>query len=121
MIFIKAFKSFLFACNGLKTAWNEEHNFRIEVLAAIAVIASIVYFDFSFFESALCIVAIVMVITAELVNTAIEDICNKIQPNQDPAIGRIKDMMAAFVLVSVIGAFFIGLYAFYNHFSYLFY
>ena len=98
------------------TTWKEEHNFRIEVFAAILVVFFIIYFDFSFIESVFCIIAITIVLSAEIINTAIEDLCNKIQPNYDPVIGKIKDTMGAFVTVSALGAFIVGVLVFYNHF-----
>ncbi len=116
MIFTKAFKSFLYACSGLKNVWREEHNFRIEVVAAVVVILCAIYFHFSLTETVFCLIAIITVLAAEIVNTAVEDICDKIQPELDPVIGKIKDLMAAFVLVSVSGAFVIGVAVFYHHF-----
>ena len=120
MIFTKAFKSFLYACNGLKNVWREERNFRIEIVAALVVAFCVAYFHFSLTEGLFCLLAITTVLAAEIVNTALEDMCDKIQPELDPAIGKIKDLMAAFVLVSVTGAFGIGIAVFYHHFLYNF-
>ena len=110
------YKSFVYALRGLKTVWNEERNFRIEILIAIFV-ALFAYFNrFSLIETTLLVVAIVMVIAGEIVNTTVEDLCNKIEPSHDVAIGKIKDMMAGFVLVNSIGASLVGLLVFLNHF-----
>ncbi|MEI6479125.1 MAG: diacylglycerol kinase [bacterium] len=49
-------------------------------------------------------------------NTAIEDLCNKVEPEHDPAIGKIKDTMAAFVFVSSIGVSILGILIFAHHF-----
>ncbi len=110
------FDSFKFAFNGLQTVWKEERNFRLGVFISIIVVAVIIYFKFSFVESAFCIIAMTMVLSAEIVNTAVEDICNKIEPNQDPMIAKIKDISSSLALVSVIGAFIIAVLVFYNHF-----
>lgn len=116
MILIKAYRSFLNACNGFKTVWSEEHNFRIEVAAAFLVIVAAIYLQFSVLEMALSIIAVILVLTAEIVNTAIEDICDKISPEFDPIIGKIKDAMAAFVTVTVFGAAILGLLILFSHF-----
>jgi undecaprenol kinase len=108
--------SFLCAWNGLKTVWKEEQNFRIETITAVAVTISIFYFDFSLIEAILLMIPVVFVLTAEIVNTTIEDLCDKVQPEFDSAIGKIKDTMAAFVLVSVFGSILIGVLVFANHF-----
>lgn len=112
----KVLNSFSFALKGLSTTWQEEHNFRIEILAAIAVIFSVFYFKFTFIESALVILVITIVLSAEIMNTVIEDLCNKVEPSHDPIIAKIKDTSAAFVLVSVLGSFILGLFVFFHHF-----
>jgi diacylglycerol kinase len=112
----KIYRSFTFAFNGLKTAWREEYNFRVEVLLAIILVFLIFYFEFSFIESIFSLIAIIWVLFAEIVNTAIEDICNKIEPQHDSIIGKIKDTMAASVLISVSGAVVIVVSVFYHHF-----
>ena len=109
-------KSFGFAFRGLKNTWKEEPNFRIETVFAIIVLFCMFYFKFSLAEIAFCILVITIVLSAEIINTVIEDICNKIEPNQDPIIGKIKDTASAFVLVSTLGSVIIGLIVFYNHF-----
>jgi undecaprenol kinase len=116
MLLDKARRSFRYALNGLKTVWKEEHNFQIEVVVAVLVLFSLYYFQFSLVESALVVLAVIIVITAEIVNTAVEDICNKIEPEFDHAIGKIKDTMAAYVLVAVGGSIVLGILVFIHHF-----
>ncbi len=55
------------------------------------------------------VLAIALVWLAEAFNTAIEDICDRICPDFDPAIGRIKDLAAGGVLVASLAAATIGL------------
>ena len=112
----KTYNSIFHALNGLKTIWKEEHNFRIENLVSLLIVFCIFYFQFTFIESALCVIAITIVLCSEIINTVIEDLCNKIEPNQDPVIGKIKDTMAFFVFMACVGAIVIGLLVFYHHF-----
>ncbi|MFZ2620979.1 MAG: diacylglycerol kinase family protein [Minisyncoccia bacterium] len=112
----KLTNSFLSAFQGLLTTWKEERNFRIEIIASIFVTVCVIYYEFSFVESVFCVIAITFVLCAEIINTAIEDLCNKIESNHDPMIGKIKDISSAFVLVSASGALIVGLLVFYNHF-----
>ena len=104
----KIVKSFLDACRGLKTVWKEENNFRIESIVALAVLATLFFFDFSYVEIALAVIAIVLVLLGEIVNTAVEDLCNKVEPQYDETIGKIKDMMASFMLVAVVSSVILG-------------
>lgn len=112
----KIIKSFIFALRGLKATWKEEQNFKIEVFIGLGVILSIFYFDFTFEEKIFSILAIIIVLAAEIINTAIEDLCNKVEPMTDPVIAKIKDTSSAFVLVSSLGALIVGILVFLNHF-----
>jgi len=96
--------------------WKEEINFRIETLVAFFVLLFAWYFDFSFAENVAVLVAIFLVLSGEIINTAIEDLCNKIEPNTDMAIAKIKDVMAGFVLLSSLGASILGVFVLVNHF-----
>jgi diacylglycerol kinase len=53
-----------------------------------------------------------LVISMELINTAIEDLANMITREKHPTIGKIKDIAAAAVLFSAIIAVITGLIIF---------
>jgi diacylglycerol kinase len=108
--------SFRDALTGLFTVWREERNFRIQVTAAVLVIAVMIYWGFDYLEVAVITIAIVLVLTAETINTAFEDAMNKIEPSHDPLVGRIKDIAAGAVILSVIGAIAIGILVVGHHF-----
>lgn len=106
-------QSFSWAIHGLKTVWREERNFRIEVIIALIVLIFGFLDGLTATKWALVCIAITFVLGAEIINTAIEDICNRIEPKQDPIIGKIKDIMAGFVLIACIGAVLIGFVVFF--------
>lgn len=116
MIFEDTWQSFLYALKGLKTVWKEERNFRIEIVVAIIIAIVAYYFNFSFAESSLIAVAIIIVLMSEIINTVVEDLCNKIEPGQNAKIGKIKDVGASLSLVSSIGALVLGILVFAHHF-----
>lgn len=109
-------KSFLYAFYGLKTAWNEEPNFRIQTILAFIVLGFAFFFHFSYMELVAIVVSIILVTTAEIFNTAIEDLCNRIESNHDPEIKKIKDLIAAGVLAASAGALILGVLTFIHHF-----
>lgn len=111
----KLAKSFGWAINGLRMVWHEEMNFRIEVAVSLVVIVAAYYFELSRLEWAVVIGCIGAVLASEIVNTAVEDLCNKVDPNTDPMIGKIKDIMGGFVLVVCFTTAIIGLLIFLNH------
>ncbi len=116
-MFDRILKSFVYAFRGLKTVWREEYNFRLEAVAAVIVLSLAYFYQFSYVETIAVIIAVITVLGAEILNTTIEDLCNKVEPNPDSAIGKIKDVAAAFVLVAVIGAIFLVVMTFVNHFG----
>ncbi len=108
--------SFRDALFGLFTVWREERNFRIQTIAAVLVVAGMYWLGFDYLEMSVITIAIVLVLTAETINTAFEDAMNMIEPNHDPLVGRIKDIAAGAVILSVVGAIVIGLLVFGHHF-----
>lgn len=112
---VKLFKSFGWAMNGVQTVWREEVNFRIESTIALIVLASAYYLEFTMLEWMIIIGCIGAVLAAEMVNTAMEDLCNKVEPNTDPVIGKIKDVMGGFVLLVSSASAIIGIMLFSNY------
>lgn len=101
--------------NGLRTVWREEANFRIEVVIALVIVGAGFYLHFTKLEWAFIIVSICAVLSAEMVNTAVEDLCNKIEPNTNEIIGKIKDVMGGAVLLVCITSTIIGVMVITNH------
>jgi len=106
------FKSFKFAFNGLKILFKNEHNARIHLVITVLVISFSIFLQIKLIEWCLIFFAIGLVFTAEILNSAIELICNKITIENDNLIEKIKDLSAAAVLVSSITAAIIGLIIF---------
>lgn len=108
----KFIKSFGWARKGLVAVWKEERNFRIQVAVAVLAIIAAYVDGFVAVRWVFLILVITLVLTAEIVNTVVEDICDKVEPERDAAIGKIKDMMAGYVLVSSAAAVIVGLFLF---------
>ncbi len=108
-------KSFQYALTGIQITWTEEVNFRIEILCTILVLALGIFFQFSWIEYIVVILTSCLVLTIEVINTALEELCDKFQPSRDPHIAKIKDLAAAAVLCASIGAMIVGLLVFIPH------
>ncbi|MCB0402452.1 MAG: diacylglycerol kinase family protein, partial [Flavobacteriales bacterium] len=63
-------------------------------------------------EWMILLLCIATVIAAELFNTAIENLCDMVEPNYNKKIGFIKDAAAGAVLIVTIAAVIIGLIIF---------
>lgn len=104
----KRLLSFKYAFNGLFILIKEEHNARIHLLAAVFPIALSLILQITKLEWLAIILCIGLVITTEIINSAIENLCDFVSPEKHEMIKRIKDLSAAAVLVAAIIAVFIG-------------
>jgi len=113
--FRKLKSAFKVAFRGFGLVIKEEQTFRIQTIIAVLVIFFMFYFPLSSSERAVLMLAIVLVLSLELLNSQIERILDLLQPNFDPKIRRIKDLSASAVLLVSIGSFFVGLLIFLPH------
>ncbi|HRY62844.1 MAG TPA: diacylglycerol kinase family protein [Candidatus Paceibacterota bacterium] len=97
------------ALNGFWVAYKEEPNFKTEIFFAILIPYLGYHFGISTVEFLIITLTIGFVLATELLNTALEEICDKFHPEHDPRIEKIKDLAAAAVLVSSVSAVIVGL------------
>lgn len=109
--------SFKYAICGFIISFKEERNMRLHILAMLLVIISGIYFKISNIEWIICAILFGLVISSELVNTAIENISDMITKEKNPKIKVIKDVAAASVLVNSISAIVAGLIIFLPRFQ----
>lgn len=112
MFWQKKIESLGYAIKGLYVAWQEEHNFRFEILWAVLAISLAFILRLSQIEFIIIIFMIGFVLATEVLNTALEELCDKFQPTHDPHIAKIKDLAAAAVLISSLAALIVGLIIF---------
>jgi diacylglycerol kinase len=105
-------KSFSYAFNGLKILLAEEPNARVHLLAAIIVVIAGVVLEISTSDWIAVVFAIGFVITAEIINSSIENIADFVSPEKHEKIKKIKDLAAAGVLISAVTALIIGVIIF---------
>lgn len=97
-------QSFMHALNGFREGFSTETNFRIHLCALAGVIIAGLALQIGSNEWALLVLASGMVLSAELLNTAIESLCDALHPAQAPAVGRVKDLAAGGVLAASVAA-----------------
>ena len=108
-------KSFRYALQGLLYALVTQHNFRIHVVATAAVIGLGFLWGISAQDWRWLVVAIAIVLAAELVNTAFEHLCDVVQPELHASVKAAKDVAAGAVLVASVAAAVIGLMVFWPY------
>lgn len=104
--------SFSYAIRGVLVAWQHGNNFKIQVVLGVGALALSVWLHISASHFAIILLAVAGVLTAETFNTALEELCDKFQPDHDPHIARIKDLAAGAVLISSLFAGAVGVVIF---------
>ena len=93
-----------FAVAGVSAALRSENSFRVHLLAAVAVLGILVWRRPIALWWAIIIVTLMVVLAAELINTAVEHLADHLHPDQHPRIKIVKDCAAASVLIASLGA-----------------
>lgn len=108
----KLLKSFKYAFDGICTGIKEEQNMKIHITIMILVIIFGIMLKISKMEWIICIILFGLVISMELINTAIENTVDLITKEKNEQAKIAKDVAAGAVLVSAITSAIIGLIIF---------
>jgi len=101
-------KSFRYAFDGIASMVKNEHNSRIHIIAAIVVIILGIISKISPGEWIALIIVMGLVFITELINSAIEDLADLIDTDENAVIKQIKDYAAASVLIASLIAIITG-------------
>ena len=104
--------SFKHAYEGIVYAVVKERNMHIHITFAIIVLVAGALFSISYAEWLACLILIALVMSLELINTAIESVVDLITMKENPIAKVAKDVSAGAVLVSSLIAAFIGIIIF---------
>lgn len=108
----KFLRSFKYALEGIFTGLKEEQNMKIHIAIMILVIIFGILLKISKIEWIICIALFGLVISMELINTAIENTVDLITKEINEQAKIAKDVAAGAVLVSAIASAIIGLIIF---------
>lgn len=105
-------RSFIFAGRGVAHGLRTCRNLRI--MAAFAAAAVVLGLLLGLRADQWCVLALAcgLVLAVELVNSAGEILADIVQPQQDPRVGRLKDLLAGASLVASLAAAVVGLVIF---------
>jgi len=96
-------KAFGWSMAGLAAAWQETA-FRQEVYSFCVLIPIAFVLGRSGVERALLIGSLLLILIAELMNTAVESAIDRIGTERHPLSGRAKDIASAAVFIALINA-----------------
>ena len=112
------YKSLLYSIKGIFWMLKSERNFQLEVFALIINLFLIVYFKLNSTDVALILLVCFLVLIAETINTAIEKICDFVEPNFNKKIGLIKDISAGAVILATLLSIITGVLVYNKYFFY---
>ena len=100
--------SFKYAVTGIKSAYKTEQNLLVHTIVAILIIAVGIIIQLSFIEFAIVFAMIGFVLTAEMINTAIEYAIDMAMPSIHPLAKIAKDVSSGAVLFAAIFSVIVG-------------
>jgi diacylglycerol kinase (ATP) len=109
------------AISGILYAAKTQRHMRYHLYAAVVVLLLSLLLGVSWSEFAILVILSIIVLSAEMLNTAIEDIINILFRDYDKRAKTIKDIAAGAVLITAIGAMVIGYIILFRPLSRFFY
>ena len=106
------YKSFGYAFEGIFAGIRGERNMKIHCFAAVCVIVAGVLFHISVTEWCICLVLFGLILSLELVNTAIEAVVDLVTEDKKPLAKLAKDTAEGAVLIAAVMAAMAGLLIF---------
>lgn len=95
----RIFKAAKWSMQGLRAAWLHESSFRLEVYLLVILTPVALWLGHGAIERALMIGSCLLVLSAELLNSAVEAVIERYGPEFHELAGRAKDMGSAAVFV----------------------
>ena len=93
------FGGFKYAFRGIVESIQDENNLLVQFSASMLVITFAVFLRCTFAEWAILVITCFLVVCLEMVNTSIENLCDKITLEKDDKIRKVKDIAAGAVLM----------------------
>jgi diacylglycerol kinase (ATP) len=87
--------------SGLRYAVLNESSVAIEIILSVLVLAACFYYR-QWLDFTIVLVASGVMLVAEMVNTAIEALCDFVESGHNEKIGIIKDVASAAVGISIL-------------------
>jgi diacylglycerol kinase len=100
--------SFKWAFKGIGDLFSHHPNAKVHLFATGLVVPLSFWLQITAIEWCLIVLCIVLVMSMEAMNSALEYLADKVSLEENELIGKAKDIAAAAVLISSIGAILVG-------------
>jgi len=110
-------KAARWSLQGLRATWQHESSFRTEVYLLIIAAPLALWLGQSGLERALLLGSCLLVLAAELLNSAVEAVIERYGNTPHELAGRAKDMGSAAVFVLIVNVVVVWALVLWPHFS----
>lgn len=97
-------KALVWSLAGLRHAYVHESSFRLQAWAFVPLAPLALIVGATPIERAILLGSLLVVLAAELLNSSMEALADKLSPGHDVLVGRAKDMGSAAVFVTMLNA-----------------
>ncbi len=91
-----------YSYQGLKAAWKNEAAFRQELMMVVVAVPIAYWLAESTYDFLWLVLPLFMIVFAELINSAIEAVVDRIGDEHHELAGRAKDIGSALVFISFV-------------------
>ena len=95
-------QALVWSLKGLREGWRIEASFRLEAILFVILFPLGLWLGHGVIEKALLAGSLLPVPAAEMLNSALEAVVDKLWPGPDPVAGRAKDMGSAAVFLLMV-------------------
>ena len=93
------YKALIWSMKGLRAGWTFESSFRLEVYLCVPLFPLGLWLGHGAVEKALLCGSLLLVLSMELINSAVEAVVDKVSPEFNELAGRAKDLGSAAVFL----------------------
>ncbi|WP_291443396.1 diacylglycerol kinase [Desulfovibrio sp.] len=96
-----------YSIDGFVDTFRHEEAFRLELLVFVVLIVVLFFVPWPLWKKILLPTGFTLVLLAELLNSAIENVCDIIHPQESKLVKAAKDKGSMAVLIALIANFFL--------------
>jgi diacylglycerol kinase (ATP) len=96
------FRALKWSAKGLHAAWKHEASFRLEIWLLVILFPVGLWMGTTVVEKVILCGSLLLVVSAELLNSAVEAVVDKVSPEFHELAGRAKDMGSAAVFILML-------------------
>jgi diacylglycerol kinase (ATP) len=111
----KRLKSFAHAFRGIVEFVRLGANAKIQLVAAVLIVGLGLLLEFGTYDWIAVVLCIGMVLSAEAMNTAVEQLADALRPESDERIRLVKDVAAGAALITAIVSVVVAVLVIWKH------